>query len=347
MNEKINWTDQQKAAHKLEEHNQVKTYRMNKAAAAKENCQDIQSTNISPYQNKQACGRALKKLARSLLQSPQKKQFALAKMTKEVGLTVRGQPSCQSQKGLSDVTVKLVTDYYCKNEVSWQAPGRKYCVIIHKLTSSGKKVKKTIQSQCLLRSLKEAYHLFKSEHENVPVGLSKFCDLRPQNVKLFDQIPHNVCVCMYHENVCLTLQELSKHTNLAATFDGFVAQLTCNNSIKECFYHQCEDCKDSIDFFVPPSDVADITTKYQQWQSINKKAEKVQINAIVGDIFDDLKNRLTVFLTHGYVKQIQASLMVNLINSCDGKNILLHVDFSENASLLMQNEIQSAHWNHS
>ena len=39
--------------------------------------------------------------------------------------------------------------------------------------------------------------------------------------------------------------------------------------------------------------------------------------------------------------------MENLIGSCDGKTILLQVDFSENASLLMQNEIQSAHWNHS
>ena len=60
-------------------------------------------------------------------------------MAKEVGLTVRGQPSCQSQKCLSDVTVKLVIDYYCKNKVSWQAPGRKDCVIIHKLTDSGEK----------------------------------------------------------------------------------------------------------------------------------------------------------------------------------------------------------------
>ena len=41
--------------------------------------------------------------------------------------------------------------------------------------------------------------------------------------------------------------------------------------------------------------------------------------------------------------------MENMINSCDGKTILLKVDFSENASLflLMQNKIQSAHWNHS
>ena len=36
---------------------------MDKAAAAKENYQDIPSTNISPYQNRQASGRALEKLA--------------------------------------------------------------------------------------------------------------------------------------------------------------------------------------------------------------------------------------------------------------------------------------------
>ena len=80
-----------------------------------------------------------------------------------------------------------------QNEVSWQGPGRKDCLIIHELTSSGEKVKKTIQSWYLLISLKEAHHLLKSEHENGSVGFSKFCDLRLQNVKLFDQIPQNVC----------------------------------------------------------------------------------------------------------------------------------------------------------
>ena len=129
-------------------------------------------------------------------------------MAKEVGLTVKGQPSCQSQKGLSDVTVKLVTDYYCEKEVSWQVPGWKDCAIIHELTNSGEKVKKTIQSRYLLMSFKEAYHLCKPEHENVPVVVSKFCDWRPQNVKLFDQIPDNVCVCMNHENVRLILHQI-------------------------------------------------------------------------------------------------------------------------------------------
>ena len=81
------------------------------------------------------------------------------------------------------------------------------------------------------------------------IGLAKFCDLKPQNVKLFDQVPHNVCVCMYPENMHLILHQLSKYINLAATFQESVAQLTYNNLIKECFYCQYEDCKDSLYFF--------------------------------------------------------------------------------------------------
>ena len=99
----------------------------------------------------------------------------------------------------------------------------KIVLLFNKVASSGEKVKEIIQNLYLPMSLKEAYHLFKSEHENVPVGLSKFYDLRPQNIKLFDQILHNVCVYMYHENVRLILHKLSQHTNLAATFHGFVA----------------------------------------------------------------------------------------------------------------------------
>ena len=49
------------------------------------------------------------------------------------------------------------------------------------------------------------------------------------------------------------------------------------------------------------------------WQT-DKHAEKVQINATVRDIFDDLNSQLTVFLTHYYVTQIQASHMENLIS---------------------------------
>lgn len=44
---------------------------------------------------------------------------------------------------------------------------------------------------------------------------------------------------------------------------------------------------------------------------------------------------------------MQAVHMKKSISECDDKSIVLRVDFSENTSLLTQNEIRSAHWNHS
>ena len=35
-----------------------------------------------------------------------------------------------------------------------------------------------------------------------------------------------------------------------------------------------------------------------------------------------------------------------LISKCDGENVMLQVDFSENATIASQNETQSAHWCH-
>ena len=71
-------------------------------------------------------------------------------MAKETGLTVRGQPSTQSERGLDEATIKTVKKFYIKNEISWQAPGRKDRVIIHEVNSSGDKIKRTMQSRLLL-----------------------------------------------------------------------------------------------------------------------------------------------------------------------------------------------------
>ena len=46
----------------------------------------------SPYQTKQATGKALKCLSKALPNSPRKKQFVLAKIAKEAGLDVKGLP---------------------------------------------------------------------------------------------------------------------------------------------------------------------------------------------------------------------------------------------------------------
>ena len=103
----------------------------------------------------------------------------------------------------------------------------------------------------MLMLLKEAHELFTKGFEEIAIGLSKFFSLRPFQVKLFEQIPHNVCVCQYDENICLILIVLEQHTNLSTTFLGFVSQVTCEEENKDCIYCRCGICKDYLEIFKP------------------------------------------------------------------------------------------------
>lgn len=60
----------------------------------------------------------------------------------------------------------------------------------------------------------------------------------------------------------------------------------------------------------------------------------------------ELKKQLSTFLLHTYVKRKQAASFDSLKTSCDGKSIVLLVDFSENATIASQKEVQAAHWHH-
>ena len=66
----------------------------------------------------------------------------------------------------------------------------------------------------MLTLLREAHHLYSIQHSANNIGLSKFGKLRPSNVKLFEHIPHKVCVCSYHENVCLMLVALKQQERM-------------------------------------------------------------------------------------------------------------------------------------
>ena len=66
----------------------------------------------------------------------------------------------------------------------------------------------------MLTSLREANHLHCIQHSSNNIGLSKFYELRPSNIKLFEHIPHNVCICSYHENVRLMLETLKQQERM-------------------------------------------------------------------------------------------------------------------------------------
>ena len=123
-------------------------------------------------------------------------------------------------------------------------------------------------------------------------------------------------------------------------------QVTCDPSFYNCNYRKCDNCIHLLDTFKHAVKQCENVVRYFQWKS-SPKTEKIEITAAIGDIFEDLQRKTNDFLVHCYVKRKQAAHMKELIASCAGENIVLQVDFSENATIKMQNEIQSAHWNHS
>ena len=149
--------------------------------------------------------------------------------------------------------------------------------------------------------------------------LLKFCELRPPNIKLFDQLPHQVCLCSYHENVPFLLVGLGEHTSLSTEFSSFVEQVTCDPTSKKCMTRECSTCHDMIDGFAPQA----------HWKSTDNRIEK---------IFNELKKQLNTFLLYTFVKREQAAAFNSLKSSSDGISIVLQIDFSENAVIVAQKE---------
>ena len=74
--------------------------------------------------------------------------------------------------------------------------------------------------------------------------------------------------------------------------------------------------------------------KYQQWQTLEKKAEKISITATVHVLFKDLRAQLNGFPIHRYIKIMQAVHFAKLIAKSNGSAVVLQVSFSENAVLV-------------
>ncbi len=212
-------TTSQLDEHRMKERQRAREYRQRRKESQPI---EIYSPTSTPYSTTQTRGKAIKRASLALPLSPRKKHCVVRSIAESIGFQVNVSPLSTSQGhgALSEETKQLVHAFYNSNDTSWQAPGRKDRIIIRETTGNGEKIKRTEQLRYMLMSLKEAYNKFVKENPNNKVGLSKFCELRPAKVKLFDHIPHNVCVCSYHENVRLLLVALKIHTTLSQHMPG-------------------------------------------------------------------------------------------------------------------------------
>ena len=86
--------------------------------------------------------------------------------------------------------IEHVVNFYRNDSISRPSANRKDVISIN-----GKSTNKRFMQM----TISEAYRLFSVENPSLQIGKSKFYELRPKDVK--PESPHDVCLCIYHENI--------------------------------------------------------------------------------------------------------------------------------------------------
>jgi hypothetical protein len=298
------------------------------------------------YKSSSSLGKAIKRAQTGLPQSPRKRQRVVQKLVvkflplklQDVEKLYRHEPFNK----LSSDDTKEVVNFYLRSDISWTAPGKKDYVIVKR---DGKKQKE--QKKILLMSVTEAHQLFIVDHPSIKIGRSKFAQLRPDTVMLAADMPHNLCICKYHANIDLLLEGLNPVTSLPRSYKDLLNKLVCDVQNEGCMLHKCDQCRTKIEDL--EEDMAETTThiKWFQWdKSESGQTVKVAHEGTVHDALEQLTNQLVAFKQHVFIKNKQAAYFNEAYQHPRPGQAIVQIDFSENASIICQDEVQSAHWSH-
>ncbi|CAB3977243.1 Hypothetical predicted protein [Paramuricea clavata] len=251
---------------------------------------------------------------------------------------------------LSDELVELVKTFYQRDDISRQAPGRKD--VINVQDKNGQKV--SYQTRHLTSSVMETYALFCKEYPN-KIGKSKFAELRPKHVLLSSKLPHNVCLCKYHENFINAVNILHQVSPSVPLYTNeFPQSCLCNPVKRECWMNQCEQCKDGKGFrnSYPLEENGDIKWYVWKTDSSNKLVKNVE-EGTAEELYTHICSIIPQFMAHCFTKRMQAEAYNKEQKDAEADSeslsnaAFLQVDFSENYTCVSQDEIQSAHWKQS
>ena len=157
----------------------------------------------------------------------------------------------------------------------------------------GEEKKQRVQKHYMLTTVKEAHAMFKECHPDIDLSYSKFAKLRPPQVLLEGNIPHNSCLCKYHENIRLLLDCLRKAGHEVTTsFRDFIGLCLCDQTRGNCMSGKCRDCPGLI--HLHPSDA--IAKKVDEWDEWgDNKNTPSNVRGTVLECFEKTVEKMSSF----------------------------------------------------
>lgn len=256
-------------------------------------------------------------------------------------------PNSKPGKTLPMQTVGIVHSFYQSDEISRAMPGIKDFVTIIEPDGSKSKISKRL----ILCNLKEAYKHFKDKFPSIKIGFSKFAELRPKCCILAGQSgTHSVCVCTIHQNIKLMIEnaKLNIITNgKISNYKQCLAKILCNPSSVDCNVGSCVYCPGETDIRMILQQSFDLNliekVQFRQWVSVDRS--NLEIFEKSSEEFIDLFcSKLSSLVRHDFIAKQQGAFLNYTKENLKESEFAVACDFSENYSVVLQDEAQSYHW---
>lgn len=231
---------------------------------------------------------------------------------------------------------EIIVTFYSQNENSRASPNE---TILVKMPDG---VRKPVGKRRILHNLNDLYQVFKKEHPNIKVSISKFQKLRPRNcvwpgLKGY----HITCVCEQHQNFEFLLEAI----DCGLLVKDFVKKMVCQNDgelREECHTGVCSECPNS-EFLNKTLEkvLKEELISFTQWV----RTDSTEIKTITVNV-DDFKamfiSNVPKIIEHEFVTRKQNAFIKSLRDHKikDSACITIQVDFAQNYSFVVQNAVQ-------
>ena len=229
-------------------------------------------------------------------------------------------------------TKQLLTEFYQQDNIHRIAPGKRDTV-----TANGKE---KLQKRHLYMPIKETYAVLKDKYPNAKIGISKFASVQPSEVLLSSQVFSNVCTCIYHQNMILSLDAIHNYFPTIPTYNKEFSA-TCITSPEEesCWFSKCKHEFCGFQDIYPKPDNANLlqkAVKWFKWEFKNGCISKLEQTGTLGSLYNYTASAMSKFLKHGFINKKQTEsyqLDKEEAQSFDFNTMMLQMDFAENYAL--------------
>ena len=172
------------------------------------------------------------------------------------------------------------------------------------------------------------------------MSFSKLCSLQPKwCVLLGSSFSHGACVCEIHQNAKLVA------TACQLDYKEMMKAIACDISDKNCVVHQCP-AKSALVSKWQQLDCLEETFEVicKQWQSTDRTTLNT-LTLLANKFIKFAAFQSDKLTSHSFITKSQAQYLKNRKESIHFDTAIILVDFFENYSFVIQDEVQGFHWN--